>query len=116
MIGVFKYEPICILSSSMNSLFGRGDVVIYKKINKDEIKEVSINSVIIYSIDEQYIVHRVINIINENGTIYFRTKGDNNNTPDVRKVSINQVVGIYVFHIKYLRFPSVWLHDYFQKK
>ena len=113
MVGVFKYEPITILSNSMSQIFSKGDVVIYKKINGDEIKNLPINSIIIYSKQEKNIAHRIINKVEEDNNILFETKGDNNNEPDSELVKIDQVKGVYVFHIKYIGYPSVWLYDYF---
>lgn len=113
MVGVFKYEPITILSNSMSQIFSKGDVVIYKKINGDEIKNLPINSIIIYSKQEKNIAHRIINKVEEDNNILFETKGDNNNEPDSELVKIDQVKGVYVFHIKYIGYPSAWLYDYF---
>ncbi len=113
MVGVFRYEPITILSNSMSQIFSKGYVVIYKKINVDEIKNLPINSIIIYSKQEKNIAHRIINKIKEDNNILFETKGDNNNEPDMELVKIEQVKGVYVFHIKYIGYPSVWLYDYF---
>lgn len=113
MLDAFQYEPIAILSNSMSPAFNRGDVVIFKKLKDDELKELSNYSTIIYKIDEQYIAHRIVNKIEENGTTLFQTKGDNNNAPDFDLVQISQIKGVYAFHIKYIGFPTVWLHDYF---
>lgn len=113
MLGLFKYEPITILSNSMYPSFSKGDVVIYKKISDSELKEIMINSIIIYNIDGKNIAHRVIDIIQENGTLLYKTKGDSNNTADMDLVRIEQVKGVYMFHIKYFGYPSVWLYDYF---
>ena len=38
-------------------------------------------------------------IINENGTIKYKTKGDNNNTQDIGYVMPEQVEGLYQFKI-----------------
>ena len=112
MLGLFKYNAISILSNSMQPVFSRGDVIVYKQFTEKDINLITPNTIIIYSLGDQYIAHRVINVIKENNNIYFQTKGDNNNTPDFFKVKIEQIKGIYAFHIKYLGFPSVWLHDY----
>ncbi len=115
MLGAFKYEPITILSNSMSPLFNRGDVVIFRKINDSNLNEISKNSIIIYSIENQNIAHRVVDKIEKNNTISYQTKGDSNNVADTNLVQINQIKGVYLFHIKYIGFPSVWLYDYFNK-
>lgn len=112
MVGMFKYEPIAILSNSMVPTFSRADVVIYKKLNEKQLQEIPNGSIIVYTMDNQNIAHRIINVIKENDVMY-QTKGDGNNAPDMNFVKSNQIKGVYVFHIKYIGFPSVWLYEYF---
>lgn len=103
MLGLFKYEAIAIMSNSMQPTFSRGDIVIYKKDLKDIKKE----SIIVYKIDQTYIIHRVINKeVNS-----YETKGDNNLKADIIKVKKENVKGIYCFHIKYLGYPVIWLNE-----
>ena len=113
MIGIFKYEVISVISNSMSPLFESGDAVIYKKLNNDELKNISEGSIIIYSIGNKNIAHRVVNIIKDNDIILYQTKGDQNNMSDTNLVEINQIKGVYVFCIKYIGFPSVLLYEYF---
>ncbi len=116
MLGIFKYEPIAILSNSMTPTFNRGDVLIYKKLNEDELKKIPKTSIIVYSIGEQNIAHRIVEVIKEKDTILYRTKGDHNNASDLNLVKTDQIKGIYMFHIKYIGYPSVWLYDYFNSE
>ena len=116
MLGVFKYEPIVILSNSMNTIFCRGDAVIYKKLTDSELKQIPVYSIIVYTIGKQNVAHRIISITKENDTVFYQTKGDSNNVPDTHLVSPNQIKGVYLFHIKYIGFPSVWLYDYFNSE
>ena len=115
MLGIFKYQPITILSSSMNPKFGVGDVVIFKKLSNSELENISNGSIIVYSVNEQNIVHRVVNAVNIDNKVFYQTKGDNNNSPDLNLVEVKQIKGAYVFHIKYIGFPSVWLYYFFNK-
>ncbi len=112
MLGIFKYESIAIVSNSMSATFNRGDVVIFKKLNDKQLKEISKNSIIIYSIEEKNIAHRIIDIKHEGDTVTYRTKGDSNNVADKSFAQIEQIKGEYVFHIKYIGFPSVWLYEF----
>lgn len=115
MIGLFKYEPIAIVSNSMDPVFNRGDVVILRKVNSEDLKKLKKYDIIIYSIDKQLVAHRITNIKNDKNELYFKTKGDANISPDLKWVSEEQVVGMYKFHIKYIGYPSVWLNDIFKK-
>ena len=116
MIGAFQYEPITILSDSMKPNFERGDVVIFKKMSNNELNDISENEIIIYSIGEQNIAHRVVDKIEKNDTVIYKTKGDNSNVEDKLLVRPYQIKGKYIFHIKYIGYPSVWLYEYFNRK
>ncbi len=113
MLGSFKYEPISILSNSMQPKFGIGDVVIFEKLSEAELKEIPIGAIIVYSVNEKNIVHRVVDIIKTNGEILYKTKGDRNNLPDANLVQIEKIQGIYKLHLKYIGFPSVCLYYFF---
>ena len=113
MLGVFRYESITILSNSMEPTFSRGDTIIYKKLNEEELKKIPKNSIIVYTIENKNIAHRVVEVINEKENVQYKTKGDSNNVADINLVQINQIKGIYMFHIKCIGFPSVWLYEYF---
>lgn len=116
MIGIFKYEPICILSNSMTPVYEIGDVVIFKKMTNYELNNISKDSIIVYTKDDRNIAHRVINIIKTDDRTLYQTKGDSNNTADTGLVQIEQIKGVYIFHIKYIGFPSVWLYKYFHQE
>lgn len=106
MLGFFTYQPIAILSNSMNPTFKRGDVVIYK--TKENIVP---GDIIVFQYQNQIIIHRVVSI-NE----YYITKGDANNSVDYIKVQKEDIKGVYQFHIKYLGYPSIWLNEFLTKE
>ena len=116
MLGVFKYEAISILSNSMAPTFNRGDIVVFEKISKNRLNKIPKNTIIVYSIGNQNIVHRVVDIVRDENDILYKTKGDSNNIADRELVKTSQIKGIYKFNVKYVGFPSVWLHDYFIKE
>ncbi len=111
--GIFKYKIIAILSNSMDPIFNKGDIVIYKKLNDNELNNLNINSIIVYNVDDRLIVHRIVKKIKSNNNIEYITKGDANNTADYKKVSTMQIKGQYIFHIKYLGYPSILLNKFF---
>lgn len=116
MLGAFKCEPVTIVSNSMLPTYSRGDVIVYEKMSSDDLIKLEKNSIIVYRVENQLVAHRVVNVIQENGIIKFQTKGDNNNGPDTDLVAINQIVGVYRFHLKYIGYPSVWLNDFFNNE
>ena len=105
-LGLFAYKPIAILSNSMNPIFKRGDVVIYKK--EENIKP---GDIIVFQYQNQIIVHRVLSIHE-----YYVTKGDANNNVDYIKVKKEDIKGVYQFSLKYLGYPSIWLNELFMKE
>lgn len=113
VMGVFKYRPLAIMSNSMLPYFSRGDMVIIKKINKEDLQNLTINDIIEYRINNHIVVHRIIEIKENGGNLYFRTKGDNNNAPDTKYVSTSQITGIAKIVIPKLGYPTVWLSDLF---
>ncbi len=116
MLGLFKYEPIAILSDSMVPTYSRGDIVVYEKLSSEELKNIRVGEIIVYKIGNQNIAHRIINVDKGLGSVFYQTMGDNNNDPDLRKVTPDQIMGVYVFSMRYIGFPSVWLNDYFSEE
>lgn len=116
MVGIFKYEPIAIASNSMTPTFSRGDMLIFKKVSDDELKKIPKNTIIIYSIGKQNVAHRIIDRVEKNGTVAYQTKGDSNNVSDMNLVQTEQIKGVYLFHLKYIGLPSVWLYEYFNNE
>lgn len=116
MAGFFKYKPVAIMSNSMSPVFNRGDVVVIEKLNEEELKNLQLYDIIEYIVDDTVVVHRIIAIDRlNNGSVYYQTKGDNNNAADAKKVKPEQILGIVKFSIAKVGYPSVWLNDFFYK-
>ncbi len=108
--GTFKSMPVAVASNSMNPEFYRGDVVIVNKLNQNEIDSIKIGDIIQYKLDNKFVIHRVVEIIDKDGHIY-KTKGDNNNVADFKYVSSSQIVGKVVQVIPKLGYPSIWFGE-----
>ena len=108
--GIFKYQLIAIASDSMNPIYYRGDAVIYEKVNVGEIKE---GDILVFTKNSSIITHRVIKVINDNDTLKFQTKGDNNENVDFDYTDENQVLGIVKYIVKYVGLPTVWFNETF---
>lgn len=110
VIGVFKYQPIAVLSGSMSPTFDRGDAVVIKKLTKSEKNELKKGDVIQFTSGSKFVVHRIVDVDNDQyGNRIFVTKGDHNNGEDVGTVGYDQIVGKVSFVVKYIGYPSVWL-------
>lgn len=94
------YAPLIVLTGSMEPDIMSGDLIFVKQIDG---KDVNVHDVIAFFDPDgngtSILTHRVEEIYEENGTLYFRTKGDANNTEDRLPVSADKLVGIYVTRI-----------------
>ena len=95
----FGWKPFIVLSGSMETEIYSGDVAVVKEVDISKVKE---NDIIAFKEDNVIITHRVIDIANENGTIKYKTKGDNNNVEDNGYVLAEQVEGKYQFKVRRL--------------
>ncbi|MBS7020555.1 MAG: hypothetical protein KH135_01600 [Firmicutes bacterium] len=51
----------------------------------------------------------------KNGDIVYQTKGDNNNAPDDKLVSLKQINGLVKFSVPKAGYPSVLLYEFLKK-
>ena len=90
------YSPMIVLTDSMLPEISSGDLIICQKIDPADVK---VRDVISFfdpaGNGTSVVTHRVIEIVEQNGEIKFRTKGDNNNTEDRELVPAENLVGIY---------------------
>ena len=88
------YTPLIVLSDSMESKIMEGDVIVCQKIEGKDVRE---DYVIAFfdpaSKNNSVVTHRVKNIREENGVLYFQTKGDHNNDYDNVWVPETALVG-----------------------
>ena len=110
VMGLFKYQPVAVLSGSMSPTFNRGDAVIINKLTKQEKNELKKGDIIQFISGTRYVVHRIYKVTNdEYGNKAFITKGDHNNAPDSDQVSLDNVIGKVSFSVPLIGYPSVWL-------
>lgn len=92
--------PLIVLSGSMEPEIGAGDLIICKQIDSEQVKK---GDVIAFfdpdSKEGKVLTHRVVKVVDEDGVLSYRTKGDANNTEDRSLVPADSLVGIYQFRI-----------------
>lgn len=95
--GVF---PLIVLTDSMQPEIKSGDLIICHTTSADEVQ---VNEIISFFDPEgngtSIVTHRVVEILQEEDGIFFRTRGDNNNTDDQELVPEENLVGIYRMRI-----------------
>ena len=100
-IDIFGFRMYVVATGSMEPKYNVGDMIIVRETPKEKIK---VGDVIKYisknGIDT--ITHRVVDIIQKDGQIHFKTKGDNSNSEDPELVNYDQVKGTVAFKISKL--------------
>jgi signal peptidase len=101
-------SPLMVVSSgSMIPVLNVGDIIIVRGVDP---RTVTVGTIIIFhSPYDMPIVHRVVNIDTNNGSIYFETKGDNNGVQDGWRVPAANLMGVYVMKIPYIGLISLEL-------
>lgn len=112
--GFIKYQMFVIGSNSMNTYIYRGDVIIARRTNNKEIKNIKKGEILVFRYNNKIISHRVYKIIKRNNKLYFKTKGDNNDQVDDNIVKEKDIIGTVSFRIKYIGLPSIWLREALQ--
>lgn len=108
--GYFKYYAIAVASGSMSPVFDKGDVVVVEKI-KDNYGDLKEGDIIAFKYNNVVVIHRIINIIKDDGKYYFYTKGDANNVADNYSVEEEMIVGVVKIWVPYVGLPTVWLNE-----
>ncbi|MGG0275725.1 signal peptidase I SipW [Bacillus rhizoplanae] len=90
---VMGYQFKTVLSGSMEPTFLTGSIIAIEP-TKDGSKYKK-GDVITFKEDNKLITHRIIDVQNIDGKVFYETKGDNNNGPDLRPVPAENVVGKY---------------------
>lgn len=95
------YCPLIVLTGSMEPEISSGDMIICHTIEPSEVKT---GDVISFFDPEgnglSVVTHRVVEVVQENGSLSFRTKGDANNVEDKTPVPAENLVGIYQTRIR----------------
>lgn len=101
---VNKYEvpdlggtiPLIVLTDSMYPDIKSGDLIICKALEAEDVEEGDVISFYDPAGNGTSVVtHKVIEVINDNGNISFRTKGINNNTEDRLPIPAEKVIAEY---------------------
>ena len=94
------YCPLIVLTGSMEPEINSGDLIICRQIAGGEV---AVGDIIAFfdpdSTGTAVLTHRVVEIIENDGVLAFRTKGDANNAEDRLPVPAADLVGAYQFRI-----------------
>lgn len=92
----YIYKAYIISTESMEPEIKKGDVIIIKKVDEEDLE---VNDIVTFKLKEQVITHRIVRIEkSEEGNQYI-TKGDNNNVEDREILAFNDIEGKLVMKI-----------------
>lgn len=111
-MGVFSYSPRVIITGSMQPAISIGDVAVIHKLPKEKIRsEVEVGDIILFSMDEIKVTHRVIGITEIEDNYFYATKGDANHAPDSGWTLQDNIQGKVVMVVPKVGWPSLLLRD-----
>lgn len=94
VVGVFDIYPTAIVTGSMEPVIYPGDVVLVNKLSSiEEVENLQVGDIIQFKREDIIINHRITEIIDKDGQLLFRTKGDNNSSEDTRLVKVDELKG-----------------------
>ena len=106
-IQLFGITPYIVLSGSMEPKYHTGSLIY---VVEKETSKLEAGDVITFQLKGGTIVtHRIVEVINENGSLGFRTKGDANDIEDASIVLAEQVIGTPTFSIPYLGYLVTYM-------
>jgi len=106
----FRYGILVTGSGSMAGTLDIGDAVVFEQYKNQNVKE---GQIIVLEKNGLNIMHRVVEKKNVNGQIRYYTKGDANKEMDVGYITDDKIVGVILFKIKYIGYPTIWLRQMF---
>lgn len=112
--GFLGVQPTIIYSGSMRSAIDVGDIVLISEVPVDEIH---VGDVIQFKNENMSIpvVHRVYDIVENEESIIFVTKGDDNDGPDREPVLPNHIMGKVVFNLPKVGWIPITIKNFLYK-
>lgn len=101
--GIIGVKPTIVHGISMEPTYQTGDVVITRDVDSEALV---VGDVIVFSVGSRDVVHRIIELRNDETGLHFITLGDNNKAPD-SPVPVDKVTGKVVMRIPKVGWPSV---------
>ena len=105
-------EPYTVLSGSMEPTYHVGSLIYVKEVDVNDLK---VDEPITFYLDGSTVAtHRIVEILPDTSNpdaIYFRTKGDANDSVDSNLIHSSKVIGKPIFTVPYLGYFSNFLQQ-----
>ncbi len=88
--------PLIVLSDSMYPDIKKGDLIFTKTVDANNLEVGDVIS--FYAAEDNYTTiwtHKIIEVIQEEGSVKYRTQGINNPTPDGKLREVDKIIGKY---------------------
>lgn len=103
------YEVLVVQSGSMEPNYHVGSLVYVKPVDASKLET---GDVITFELGGGVRgTHRIIEVLDDNGNLSFRTKGDNNDDADFNPVLPEAIVGEVKFTFPYLGFLITYMQE-----
>ena len=108
-VRIFNVQIYTVLSGSMEPNYHVGSLVYVKPVDVAELK---VGDVITFELGGGIRgTHRIIEVLEDNGSLTFQTKGDNNDHADANPIRPEAIVGKVKFTIPYLGFGAAYIQQ-----
>ena len=98
-----------VLSGSMEPTYHTGSVIYVKSADADAL-EVG-QPITFYATGKTVATHRIVEVVEEDGSVRYRTKGDANDIADGSLVDPEDIIGTPVFSIPYLGYALSYIQS-----
>lgn len=98
---IFGFSLYQVETGSMTPTLPIGTIILTKEVSepKEELKD---GDIVTFLWGDKTVTHRIIEVVEENGTKLYKTKGDNpNNSIDPELLHPDNVIGKFVFKIPF---------------
>lgn len=98
---ILGYQIYRVETGSMIPTFPIGSVIICKEYDGES--QLEIGQVVTFSRGDKIITHRVIEILDSQNGVVYRTKGDNpENDPDLELLTKDNIIALYKWNVPFL--------------
>lgn len=106
---IFGLKGFTVLSGSMEPTYHTGSVIYVKSADADSLKE---GDVITFCLSGKTVAtHRIIEVVEEDGNVQYRTKGDANDVADGSLVKPANVIGTPIFSIPFMGYALSYIQS-----
>lgn len=106
---LFGLKGFVVLSGSMEPVYHTGSVIYVKSADADALEAGEV--ITFYATGKTVATHRIIEVVEEDGNIRYRTKGDANEIADGSLVDSEDIIGTPVFSIPYLGYALSYIQS-----